>query len=185
MSPAERTKKAKKRKRVDPERGAVEEDPPSVVEDTSENGLEGKKPKRKKKREKERERDDVVADDTSKTEEQGSSQSIAATRIHKHTYTHTTHTASRPPSPPPPPPPPLHRYPGAASGRRFTVSMALPGSIVDNAQTLELKTYLAGQVPTSTHYVTSRDNLSLLLLKVARAAAIFSVDEIIIFNEQG
>ena len=173
MSPAERTKKAKKRKRVDPEREAVEEDPPSVVEDTSENGLEGKKPKRKKKRGKERERDDVVADDTSKTEEQGSSQLTVATRIHKHTYTHTTHTASP------------HRSPGAASGRRFTVSMALPGSIVDNAQTLELKTYLAGQVPTSTHYVTSRDNLSLLLLKVARAAAIFSVDEIIIFNEQG
>ena len=152
MSPAERTKKAKKRKRVDPEREAVEEDPPSVVEDTSENGLEGKKPKRKKKREKERERDDLVADDTSKTEEQGSSQSIAAT----HTQ-HTLHHVR--PRPPPPPPPPPHRSPGAASGRRFTVSMALPGSIVDNAQTLELKTYLAGQVPTSTHYVTSRDNL--------------------------
>lgn len=31
-------------------------------------------------------------------------------------------------------------------GRRYTVSIALPGSIVDNAQTKELKTYLAGQV---------------------------------------
>ena len=31
-------------------------------------------------------------------------------------------------------------------GRSYTVSIALPGSIVSNAQTLELKTYLAGQV---------------------------------------
>jgi len=28
----------------------------------------------------------------------------------------------------------------------YTVSIALPGSIIDNAQTIELKTYLAGQV---------------------------------------
>ena len=35
---------------------------------------------------------------------------------------------------------------GSRRGRGFTVSIALPGSIVDNAQTLELKTYLAGQV---------------------------------------
>ena len=35
-------------------------------------------------------------------------------------------------------------------GRNFTISIALPGSIIDNAQTLELKTYLAGQV--SIHY---------------------------------
>ena len=31
-------------------------------------------------------------------------------------------------------------------GRQYTVSIALPGSIIDNAQTQELKTYLAGQV---------------------------------------
>ena len=35
---------------------------------------------------------------------------------------------------------------GPSSGRGYTVSIALPGSIVDNAQTLEMKTYLAGQV---------------------------------------
>ena len=32
------------------------------------------------------------------------------------------------------------------SGRHFTVSLALPGSILDNAQSPELRTYLAGQV---------------------------------------
>ena len=32
------------------------------------------------------------------------------------------------------------------AGRHYTVSIALPGSIIDNAQTHELKTYLAGQV---------------------------------------
>ena len=34
----------------------------------------------------------------------------------------------------------------ATTGRHYTVSIALPGSIVSNAQTLELKTYLSGQV---------------------------------------
>ena len=33
-----------------------------------------------------------------------------------------------------------------SKGRKYTVSIALPGSIIDNAQTQELKTYLAGQV---------------------------------------
>ena len=37
-------------------------------------------------------------------------------------------------------------YTGEESGRHYTVSIALPGSIVDNAQTHELKTYLGGQV---------------------------------------
>lgn len=34
------------------------------------------------------------------------------------------------------------------SGRPYTVSIALPGSILDNAQSPELRTYLAGQVCT-------------------------------------
>ncbi|XP_041368516.1 putative methyltransferase C9orf114 [Gigantopelta aegis] len=50
-------------------------------------------------------------------------------------------------------------------GRPYTVSIALPGSILDNAQSPELRTYLAGQI--------------------ARAAVVFSVDEIIIFDETG
>jgi hypothetical protein len=30
--------------------------------------------------------------------------------------------------------------------RKYTVSIAVPGSIIDNCQSLELKTYVAGQV---------------------------------------
>lgn len=51
------------------------------------------------------------------------------------------------------------------AGRHYTVSLALPGSILDNAQTPELRTYLAGQI--------------------ARAAVIFNIDEVIIFDEYG
>ncbi|XP_060578148.1 putative methyltransferase C9orf114 homolog [Ruditapes philippinarum] len=50
-------------------------------------------------------------------------------------------------------------------GRPYTVSIALPGSILDNAQSPELRTYLAGQI--------------------ARAAVVFNVDEIIVFDETG
>ncbi|CAG8691829.1 25476_t:CDS:2, partial [Dentiscutata erythropus] len=53
----------------------------------------------------------------------------------------------------------------ASTGRQYTVSVALPGSIIENAQSAELKTYLAGQL--------------------ARAFAIFNVDEIVVFNESG
>eukprot|EP00850_Spirogloea_muscicola_P018843 SM000177S03176 [mRNA] locus=s177:19517:24438:- [translate_table: standard] len=48
-------------------------------------------------------------------------------------------------------------------GRLYTVSIALPGSVIDNAQSLELATVLAGQL--------------------ARAAAIFQVDEIVVFDD--
>ncbi|PVD28812.1 hypothetical protein C0Q70_11407 [Pomacea canaliculata] len=48
-------------------------------------------------------------------------------------------------------------------GRNFTLSVALPGSILDNAQSPELRTYLAGQI--------------------ARAAVVFNIDEVIIFDE--
>lgn len=46
-----------------------------------------------------------------------------------------------------------------------TLSIAVPGSILDNAQSQELKTDLAG--------------------KIARAACIYQVDEIIVFDDQG
>ena len=49
-------------------------------------------------------------------------------------------------------------------GRDYTVGLAVAGSILDNCQTQELRTYLAGQV--------------------ARAAAIFNVDEIVVFNDK-
>ncbi|XP_049567687.1 putative methyltransferase C9orf114 homolog isoform X2 [Orcinus orca] len=50
-------------------------------------------------------------------------------------------------------------------GRHYTLSVALPGSILDNAQSPELRTYLAGQI--------------------ARACTIFCVDEIVVFDEEG
>ncbi|CAH1956092.1 unnamed protein product [Acanthoscelides obtectus] len=46
-----------------------------------------------------------------------------------------------------------------------TLSIAVPGSILENAQSLELRTYLAGQI--------------------ARAACIFQADEIVIFDDYG
>ncbi|XP_059490312.1 putative methyltransferase C9orf114 [Neocloeon triangulifer] len=52
-----------------------------------------------------------------------------------------------------------------SKGRSWTLSIALPGNILDNAQTPELRSALAGQI--------------------ARAAAIFNVDEIVVFNEHG
>ena len=50
------------------------------------------------------------------------------------------------------------------TGRDYTVSVAIAGSILDNAQTPEFRTYLAGQV--------------------ARAAAIFNIDEVVVFNDK-
>ncbi|KAI9669114.1 MAG: hypothetical protein M1831_000706 [Alyxoria varia] len=48
-------------------------------------------------------------------------------------------------------------------GRRYTVSVALPGSVIANAQTHDLKTQLAGQI--------------------ARALTVFRIDEIIIYDD--
>ncbi|XP_016365035.1 putative methyltransferase C9orf114 [Sinocyclocheilus rhinocerous] len=52
-----------------------------------------------------------------------------------------------------------------SKGRLYTLSVALPGSVMDNAQSPELRTYLAGQI--------------------ARACAVFCVDEVVIFDELG
>lgn len=46
-----------------------------------------------------------------------------------------------------------------------TVSIAIPGSILENAQSRELRTYLAGQI--------------------ARASSIYQVDEVIVFDDYG
>ncbi|KAL8725255.1 MAG: hypothetical protein Q9181_006480 [Wetmoreana brouardii] len=51
----------------------------------------------------------------------------------------------------------------ATGGRAYTVSVALPGSIIANALTPELKTFLAGQI--------------------ARALAVFCVDEVVVFHD--
>jgi len=48
-------------------------------------------------------------------------------------------------------------------GRKYTVSVAIPGSVIEIAQSAELRTYLAGEI--------------------ARAVTIFEVDEVIIYNE--
>ena len=45
------------------------------------------------------------------------------------------------------------------------VAIAIPGSILANAQSAELRSYLAGQI--------------------ARAACVFCVDEIVVFDESG
>ncbi len=50
-------------------------------------------------------------------------------------------------------------------GRDYTVSIALPGAVMDTVSTPQLRSYLASQI--------------------ARAAAIFQVDEIVIFCENG
>eukprot|EP00903_Cladosiphon_okamuranus_P007158 g6950.t1 len=53
--------------------------------------------------------------------------------------------------------------PGQGKPRKHTLSIAIPGSVVDNAQNRELKTYLVGEI--------------------ARAAAIFEVDEIVVYDD--
>ena len=45
------------------------------------------------------------------------------------------------------------------------MTVALPGSVMDNAQSMELRTYLAGQI--------------------ARACSVFCIDEIVVFDEHG
>ena len=48
-------------------------------------------------------------------------------------------------------------------GRSWTVSIAVPSSIVDNAQSPELRSYLVGQI--------------------ARCLVIYNVDEIVVYDE--
>ena len=50
------------------------------------------------------------------------------------------------------------------AGRESTLTVALPGSIIQNAQSRELRTYLAGQV--------------------GRALTIFNVDEVVVFDDR-
>uniref|UniRef100_A0A182R4Q4 Uncharacterized protein n=1 Tax=Anopheles funestus TaxID=62324 RepID=A0A182R4Q4_ANOFN len=55
--------------------------------------------------------------------------------------------------------------PVSEAGHVSTISIAIPGSIMDNAQSPELRTYLAGQI--------------------GRAACIFQIDEVIVFDDCG
>lgn len=52
---------------------------------------------------------------------------------------------------------------GAGAGRHYTVSFAVPGSVIDNTQTMEAATLVAGQI--------------------ARAAAIFNIDEVVVIDD--
>lgn len=58
----------------------------------------------------------------------------------------------------------MEHVPCPNKSRMSTLSIAIPGSIVSNAQTQELRTHLVGQI--------------------ARAAAIYHVDEIVVFNDR-
>ena len=57
-----------------------------------------------------------------------------------------------------------HNSKSPVVGRSWTLSVAIPGSILDNAQSIQLRSYLAGQI--------------------GRALAVYNVDEIIIFDEE-
>lgn len=58
---------------------------------------------------------------------------------------------------------PSNSIPQSIKGRSYTLSIALPASILRNAQSNELRTYLAGQI--------------------GRAACVFNIDEIIVFDD--
>ena len=136
-----------------------------------------KKPKRKKKhRKKGREHPDIIAKERAQAEVESeeigdfyassassslnrqSSSAIGPTakrkRVGESTYTGSTTdgTASR------------QILVGSSGGRQYTVSVALPGSIVANAQSRELRTYLMGQI--------------------ARSLAIFNIDEVIVYDDR-
>lgn len=74
-------------------------------------------------------------------------------------HQHTNHRFGRVMSQPPK----LKLHRGPSSSCHPTVSIAIPGSVVSNAQTRELQTQLAGQI--------------------ARAAAVFRIDEIVVFDD--
>lgn len=50
-----------------------------------------------------------------------------------------------------------------SNGRQWTASIAVPSSIVDNAQSPELRSYLVGQI--------------------ARSLVIYNIDEIVVYDE--
>ncbi|KAL3131500.1 hypothetical protein ABBQ38_007806 [Trebouxia sp. C0009 RCD-2024] len=60
-------------------------------------------------------------------------------------------------------PPHTAAQPAVPRGRHYTVSIAIPGSVIDNTQTTELATAVAGQI--------------------ARTAAIFKIDEVVVVDD--
>ena len=115
-----------------------------------------KKPKRKKKhRKKNREQPDLAAKLRAEAEANGERPSKRArTNGGKDEYDGTT-TSGRAAA---------NILAGNNQGRAYTVSVALPGSIVANAQSRELRTYLVGQI--------------------ARSLAIFNIDEVVVYDDR-
>lgn len=81
-------------------------------------------------------------------------------------------------------------------GRHYTVSIAVAGSILLNAQSPELRTYLVGEVrwrvcvcaplrglDLETMYISPSAS-SFWIAQIARAAAIFQVDEIVVYGDE-
>jgi hypothetical protein len=117
----------------------------------------GKKPKRKKKhRRKDREQPDLAAKLRAEAAENGETygRSSKRARTADGTYDGTTTSGTAA----------ANILSGSDQGRAYTVSVALPGSIVANAQSRELRTYLVGQI--------------------ARSLAIFNIDEVIVYDDR-
>lgn len=70
---------------------------------------------------------------------------------------------AQPTTDPPAENPAQQKPPTAPTKHLRTIAIAVPGSILENAQSFELRTYLAGQI--------------------ARAACIFRVDEVVVFDD--
>lgn len=71
------------------------------------------------------------------------------------------------------------------SGALLQVSIALPGSVIANAQTPELKAYLAGAIAEHNHII--RVCMAPLICtgagQLARAVAIFRADEVVVYAD--
>jgi len=117
------------------------------------------KSKRKAKQEELEEDDDAEEEEVaprSKKAKQHKDVEAKASSSHKQAATATPAETAKPSA--------LHMLKPKKKGRQHTLSVALPASIVDNAQSWELKAVLVGQI--------------------ARALTIFSVDEVIVFEDR-
>ena len=134
----------------------------NFVSDYPQSSYTGKKPKRKKKhRKKDREQPDLAAKLKAEAEANGEGRASKRARTDdgssssssdKYDGTTTSGSAA------------ANILAGNNQGRSYTVSVALPGSIVANAQSRELRTYLVGQI--------------------ARSLAIFNIDEVVVYDDR-
>jgi hypothetical protein len=129
----------------------------STFQDYHQSDYTGKKPKRKKKhRKKDREQPDLARKLQAEAEAKGETYDGSSNKRQKTEGTYDgsvlTGTAA------------ANILTGSEQGRNYTVSVALPGSIVANAQSRELRTYLVGQI--------------------ARSLAIFNIDEVVVYDDR-